>query len=158
MLRIPRAFAAANLQPYRRSQKSKLFAYPVFQEPFVGKVELGRDVGEQRKGRRSDAYLRRIENPHGLARRTRHRMRCRCLLQKSIELWRGDAAAALFEDVLDNLEQLRGALARERGDVNDRRKIQKLQVEAQLVVERLRKILTLPLHQIPFVDGDDHAA
>ena len=85
-------------------------------------------------------------------------MRRRHLLQKPVQLRRRHAARALLHHLVDHLEQLRRALAGQRRDVHDRREIEKLQIEAQLVVERLRKILPLAFHQVPFVDRDDHAA
>ena len=42
--------------------------------------------------------------------------------------------------------------------MDDGREIQKLQIETQLVVERLREVLPFSFHQVPFVHRDDHAA
>ena len=42
--------------------------------------------------------------------------------------------------------------------MEDLRVVEELHLLPELVVEPLRKILAAPLHQVPLVDGDDHAA
>ena len=82
----------------------------------------------------------------------------RHLLQKAIELRSRDAARPFFHHFIHHFEQLWRALAGQCGDVDDRRVVEKLQVETQLVVERLCKVLPLAFHEVPFVHRDNHAA
>ena len=77
---------------------------------------------------------------------------------EAVELGRRNAAQPVVGDLVDHLEQLRRPLTRLRGDVEDLRVVQELQLLAQLVVELLREVLPAPLHQVPLVGGDDHAA
>ena len=54
------------------------------------------------------------------------------LLQKAVQLRRRDAPRALVHHFVDHLEQLRRALARQRGDVHDRREVEELQLKRSL--------------------------
>src|SRR6185295_1639253 len=63
-----------------------------------------------------------------------------------------------FGDAVDRFEQLRRALAGQGRQVQDRGVVEELHLAAQLLVELLREVGPPPLHQVPLVGDDDHAA
>src|SRR5688500_6698505 len=66
--------AAPDMKPDRRAEEAELVPDLVDQEPLVGEVEGGRDVGEEHERRRRHGGLGGIEDAHVAAARARRRV------------------------------------------------------------------------------------
>ncbi len=118
-------------------------------------MERGRGVREKHERRRRDVGLRGIHDAHFVAARARRRVRGGDLRDPSVQLPCRHALVARVGHPVDRLQQLRRPLAGQRGEVQDRRVVQKPHLAAQLVVELLRIVRPAPLHQVPLVGDDD---
>ena len=76
-------------------------------------------------------------------------------LEKPIERRRRNPLLSRLGEPLDRVEQLRGSLPGQRGEMNDGGVLEKLELEPQTIVKRFDELLALRTHQIPFVDRDD---
>src|SRR6185369_263722 len=103
----------------------------VDEKSLVRKMELRGDVGEEHEGWRCDAGLSHIENADVRSSRARWRVRGADVSHELVEFGCSDALAARRGDAVDGFEQLGGALPGQRGDVEDRRVIEKLELPAQ---------------------------
>src|SRR4030095_2858751 len=98
---------------------------------FVGEMEFRGDVGEEHERGRGNAGLRGVENADVRAAGTRGRVRCADVSHKLVQFGCSDALAARRGYAVNCLEQLRGALAGQRGNVEDRSVIEKFELPPQ---------------------------
>ena len=76
-------------------------------------------------------------------------------LDEPIQFRRRDPLRSRLRNLVDRLEETRGALAGRRRQVQHGRVVEELQLLVQLVVELLDELRAASLHQVPFVHRDD---
>src|SRR5487761_68607 len=122
----PRALLHALLEADGCSGKIEFLAKLVFEKTLVTEVQAANLIRKQHEGGRRDGGLREVINFHLAA-----GWRCAAVEidggKPAIQLACGDAALARGHDFVDQRKKAAGALARERGEKNDGRIIEKLQ-------------------------------
>src|SRR5262249_1420488 len=126
-----RTAAGADVETDGCPFEPKTVAELVDEKSLVGEMEFGGDVGEEHEGGRRNAGLRRVQNADVSGAGTRG---ARCRAPVGHELVQFGCSAPLATrhgDAIDRLEQLRGALAGQRGNVEDGSVLEKFELPPQ---------------------------
>src|SRR5215475_9951067 len=122
-----RTAAGADVEADGCAFEAKAVAELIDEKSLVGEMKFGGDVGEEHERGRRNASLRRVENADVRAAGARGRVRRGDVGHKLVQFRCSDALAARRGDAVDRLEQLRGALAGQRGNVEDGSVVEKFE-------------------------------